>query len=415
MQPAQSSINSSVSNCCSSSGDDDEHEYHQLIHTNSGSNTSTNGSVKSDKGIPSSFKQEEHHQQQQSYLQGQELTTTHSPSPSQGRFNASYSSSSPILILLLLLTSGIILGLILPKNPNLPPTFQCSTLSNIIGYSYFLFWSVSFYPQITLNYSKRNTTGLSIDFSLLNVLGFGCYSLFVSFLYGNETVREQYRHRFGDGGTNNDITPVIIPIQSNDVAFAIHAFILSLVQMYQIIYYHAIQQRAIMNRDNDNSDDDHEQQQSQQSPFYLSFAYIMLKATKTIVSKLHTPTKYFVVTSILICIIYLFLIFNPNITTSTSSSFEFLDFLYLASTIKLIITIIKYIPQVILNTKRQSTIGWNIWNVILDFMGGLTSLIQLFMDAYCMNDYTAIVGNWIKFGLSFVSLFFDVSCLFVCV
>ncbi len=37
------------------------------------------------------------------------------------------------------------------------------------------------------------------------------------------------------------------------------------------------------------------------------------------------------------------------------------------------------------------------------------SLVQLVMDAWSMSDFTAITGNWVKFGLSFVSLFFDVS------
>lgn len=37
--------------------------------------------------------------------------------------------------------------------------------------------------------------------------------------------------------------------------------------------------------------------------------------------------------------------------------------------------------QVVLNYQRQSTVGWNIWNVLLDFEGGLLSLVQLLLDA----------------------------------
>lgn len=61
-----------------------------------------------------------------------------------------------------------------------------------------------------------------------------------------------------------------------------------------------------------------------------------------------------------------------------------------------------------MNYKRKSTIGWNVWTVLLDFAGGMLSLSQLMMDAYDMNDSSAITGNWVKFGLSFVSIFFDI-------
>jgi hypothetical protein len=37
---------------------------------------------------------------------------------------------------------------------------------------------------------------------------------------------------------------------------------------------------------------------------------------------------------------------------------------------------VKYIPQVVLNQRRQSTVGWSIWNVLLDFTGGTLSLVQ---------------------------------------
>ena len=53
-----------------------------------------------------------------------------------------------------ILVGGILLGIILPKNKNLPSrTWQM--LSNVIGYTYFLAWSTSFYPQIFLNYERR--------------------------------------------------------------------------------------------------------------------------------------------------------------------------------------------------------------------------------------------------------------------
>ena len=42
---------------------------------------------------------------------------------------------------------------------------------------------------------------------------------------------------------------------------------------------------------------------------------------------------------------------------------------------KAAITFIKYVPQVFLNWKRKSTVGWSLENVLLDFTGGMFSMI----------------------------------------
>lgn len=35
----------------------------------------------------------------------------------------------------------------------------------------------SFYPQALLNYRRKSVSGLSLDFLVLNPLGFACYSV----------------------------------------------------------------------------------------------------------------------------------------------------------------------------------------------------------------------------------------------
>ena len=59
-----------------------------------------------------------------------------------------------------------------------------------------------------------------------------------------------------------------------------------------------------------------------------------------------------------------------------------LDYLYIFSYVKLVITIIKYIPQAWYNYRRKSTIGWSIGNIFLDFTGGSLSMCQMFLLAY---------------------------------
>ncbi len=64
-------------------------------------------------------------------------------------------------------------------------------------------------------------------------------------------------------------------------------------------------------------------------------------------------------------------------------------------------------PQVWMNYKRQSTDGWSIGQILLDFSGGVLSLLQLLIDASFQPDWSGIVGNPVKLGLGNVSIFFD--------
>lgn len=44
-------------------------------------------------------------------------------------------------------------------------------LSGLFGWIYTLAWSLSFYPQPLLNYHRKSTSGTTVDFPLVNVLG----------------------------------------------------------------------------------------------------------------------------------------------------------------------------------------------------------------------------------------------------
>ena len=74
---------------------------------------------------------------------------------------------------------------------------------------------------------------------------------------------------------------------------------------------------------------------------------------------------------------------------------------------KLIITIVKYVPQAWVNYKRKSTHGWSIDQILFDLSGGVLSLAQLLLDSGFQNDWSGVTGNPIKFLLSNVTIFFD--------
>ena len=98
-----------------------------------------------------------------------------------------------------------------------------STLSKSSQNS-FTSWSLSFYPQAILNIRRRSTSGTTPSFPILNILGFACYTASVCSFYFSSTIQEQYRQR--NSGQENTV-------QANDVAFAVHALVLSCVILSQ--------------------------------------------------------------------------------------------------------------------------------------------------------------------------------------
>ena len=78
---------------------------------------------------------------------------------------------------------------------------------------------------------------------------------------------------------------------------------------------------------------------------------------------------------------------------------------------KMAVTFCKYLPQLLLNYRRRSTVGWPIDNILLDFTGGALSTLQLILDCADQHDWSGISGDVVKFGLGVTSMVFDVLFL----
>ena len=72
-------------------------------------------------------------------------------------------------------------------------------LSQIIGWIYFLSWSLSFYQQVFKNWKRKSVVGLDFDFVALNILGFGLYSFFNVAFYWVKPVQSAYFSRHSQG------------------------------------------------------------------------------------------------------------------------------------------------------------------------------------------------------------------------
>lgn len=220
--------------------------------------------------------------------------------------------------------------------------------SIVFGWIYFVAWSISFYPQIFINFKRKSVVGLNFDFLALNIVGFTLYSIFNCGLYWGPDIQEEYASRHPRG---------LIPVLLNDVVFGLHAMFATSITIIQCFIYERDNQRV------------------------SRIASCILGAIAIIV----------LVTLIL----------------AASGVVYWLDFLYYCSYIKLAM-IIKYVPQALMNYRRKSTIGWSIGNILLDFTGGTLSMLQMILNAYNYDDWVSIFGSVTKFGMGLFSVLFDV-------
>ncbi|XP_066599126.1 cystinosin homolog isoform X2 [Prorops nasuta] len=222
-------------------------------------------------------------------------------------------------------------------------------ISAIVGWIYFLAWSVSFYPQIYTNYKRKSVVGLNFDYLSLNLVGFIMYALFNCGLYWVPDVEQEYYNRYPKG---------LNPVQVNDIFFALHAVCATVVTIFQCFIYERGSQRV-----------------------------------STTARIIHGVFAGFIFISMALAF---------------TNTIKWLDFLYYCSYVKLAITLIKYVPQAFYNYKRKSTVGWSIGNIFLDFTGGILSMLQMILNAYNYDDWESIFGDATKFGLGFFSVAFDI-------
>ncbi|KAG4395954.1 hypothetical protein JHK82_052933 [Glycine max] len=154
---------------------------------------------------------------------------------------------------------------------------------------------------------------------------------------------------------------MMIPVAANDVAFSAHAVLLTAISLFQIAIYDRGSQKI------------------------SKIAYGILLVTWTTAA-----TCFFV----------------------ALHNHHWLWLISIFSGIQVCMTIIKYIPQAVMNFMRKSTEGWSIVNILLDFSGSIANYAQMSVQSIDQNSWVNFYGNIGKLLLSLVSLFFDI--LFMC-
>uniref|UniRef100_A0A7N0TQ06 Cystinosin homolog n=1 Tax=Kalanchoe fedtschenkoi TaxID=63787 RepID=A0A7N0TQ06_KALFE len=218
----------------------------------------------------------------------------------------------------------------------------------VLGWTAFVSWSVSFYPQVILNFRRKSVVGLNFDFVVLNLTKHSTYLIYNASVYFSKAVQKQYFEKYG--------SDQMIPVAANDVAFSIHAVLLTAFTLFQICIYERGGQKV-----------------SRISFFIVAVAWLAAAICFFVALSNHSW-------------LWLVSVFNS---------------------IQVSMTIIKYTPQAVMNFRRKSTDGFSIGNIILDLGGGLANYAQMAMQSIDQHTWVNFYGNIGKTLLSLISVSFD--------
>jgi len=221
-----------------------------------------------------------------------------------------------------------------------------TTLSSVVGWIYFVAWSVSFYGQLYTNWRLKSVEGYKLDFQVLNITGFTFYSFIYIVGYFFESSNPFNNYGYGK-----------VAIQ--DLLFALHALTIVLLTGIQCLIYPRGKNKV--------------------SGVVWGLLMFYWLTAPVLYLAFHSPGGF-------------------------HEGQEF-NFIMLLGYYKLSISVIKYIGPAYWNFKRKSTVGWSIENVLLDFTGGFFSIMQTIID---YANGTSGVINPIKFALGNISMLFDI-------
>lgn len=222
--------------------------------------------------------------------------------------------------------------------------------ADVVGWLYTILWDLSFLPQVWLNWRRKSVEGLSLDNVTLNIIAYLCYTVFnVAFRYV-PFIQDQFKERY---------PRTVNHVQTNDVFFASYALFVEIVLAIQCFLY------------------------GRNAGLSVSWLCMALVGVSVVAVG---------VDCVLVAVGVVW----------------WLDVFYLMSYMKLVITPLKYIPQVYVNYQLKSTEGFSIFGVTMDCAGGVLSLAQMFLLSANSNDFVSIFTNFSKFGLGIISIIFDV-------
>jgi cystinosin len=236
-------------------------------------------------------------------------------------------------------------------------------LSHALGVVYVLLWGSSFYPQIYENYKRKSVEGVSVTYYAYNILGHVCYTIYTLAYY---LTQRKY--------------DLALSVDISDVVFGAHSIVCVIVTLWQLWYYDAAKDET----------------GGVKKP-----------------PRVHGCHKIALALMCVVIAVVLALAVTDEVqwidTTGKQYAFSFIDVL---GYVKMVVTVLKYSPQVYMNYARQSTEGFSIGMVLLDIGGGSLALVQQGVDGIREDTWSAFTTNVPKLCLSVLTIIYDGIILF---
>ncbi|KAI9012079.1 hypothetical protein CLU79DRAFT_771225 [Phycomyces nitens] len=208
--------------------------------------------------------------------------------------------------------------------------------------------SIHLYPQIILNKRYQSVKGLSIDYLYLNILSCGFYSAFAIMFTTCESARNEYLQKYSNQYTH-----------PSEAVLAVHGFCLAAVLLFQTtIYLKSVKQKL-------------------SSASAAVIWAVLMGAVLMVLSVRYGNTAW-------------------------------ADVMYYFDGVNYLTAMIKYLPLVKVNAKRQSTTGWSIQTIILDISSGILLGLQSIVD----NTNQTSIEHPAKCTLAVVIILFDLVFLY---
>ncbi|KAL0549514.1 hypothetical protein IC582_013998 [Cucumis melo] len=188
----------------------------------------------------------------------------------------------------------------------------------VLGWISIICWAFSGYPQLLLNFRRKSVVGLSFDYVVLNFTKQASYLIYNATLFFSPIVQKQYFDKYG--------YDQMVPVALSDVFFPSHAILLIFVVTLQIVFFERGNQ----------------------------------KVSKAAIG-IFVSVWFFAACCVLIA----------------SSTHSWLWLISMFNSIQVFMTLIKCSPQAFMNFSRKSTVGFSIDPIVLDLIGGVTTLVQM--------------------------------------
>uniref|UniRef100_A0A1S3BP09 Cystinosin homolog n=1 Tax=Cucumis melo TaxID=3656 RepID=A0A1S3BP09_CUCME len=223
----------------------------------------------------------------------------------------------------------------------------------VLGWISIICWAFSGYPQLLLNFRRKSVVGLSFDYVVLNFTKQASYLIYNATLFFSPIVQKQYFDKYG--------YDQMVPVALSDVFFPSHAILLIFVVTLQIVFFERGNQ----------------------------------KVSKAAIG-IFVSVWFFAACCVLIA----------------SSTHSWLWLISMFNSIQVFMTLIKCSPQAFMNFSRKSTVGFSIDPIVLDLIGGVTTLVQMSVQSIDQGSWMNFFGNIGKPSLALVSIAFDLIFIY---